>query len=234
MFNSFLNDYLRIFNSSFPLQTVKVKKGATNNKWITKGIKISCIKKRNLYLACRHNTNEDAKQHYRLYSKILAQVIREAKTMYYNKKIKKSDNKYKATWDIIKEMTGNQHPKIEVQDIKVKNRHITDLQKVIDVFNDYFTFKEDKVTTCKTPKRLNKVKKGNCGLNLNGTRPSSSFTLRNLSTQEISAIIKSIKTKNTCGYDGISTKLLKVSREYITSPLTYMCNKVILTGIFPD
>jgi len=48
-------------------------------------------------VACRHNTNEAAKQHYRLYSKILAQVIREAKTMYYNKKIQKSDNKYKAT-----------------------------------------------------------------------------------------------------------------------------------------
>jgi exonuclease III len=64
MFNSFLNDYLRIYNSSFPPQTVKVRKEATNNKWITKGIKISCIKKRNLYLACRHNTNEDAKQHY--------------------------------------------------------------------------------------------------------------------------------------------------------------------------
>jgi Notch-like protein len=56
----------------------------------------------------------------------------------------------------------------------------------------------------------------------------------NLSTQQISAIIKLIKTKNTCEYDGISTKLLKVSGEYITSPLTYICNKVFLTGIFPD
>ena len=29
MFNSFLNDYLRIFNSSFPLQTVMVKNNLT-------------------------------------------------------------------------------------------------------------------------------------------------------------------------------------------------------------
>ena len=65
-------------------------------------------------------------------------------------------------------------------------------------------------------------------------QPSPSFAFRNLSTQEISAIIKSITTKNTCGYDGISTKLLKASRKYITSPLTFICNKVILTGIFPD
>ena len=86
MFNSFLNDYLRCFNSSFPLQTVRVRKEATNNNWITKGIKISCIKKINLYLACRHDTNEAAKQHYRLYCKILTQVISEAKSTYYNKK----------------------------------------------------------------------------------------------------------------------------------------------------
>ena len=69
---------------------------------------MSCIKKRNLYLACRHNTNEAAKQHYRLYCKILAQVITDAKSMYYNKKIQKSDNKYKATRGIIKEITGRQ------------------------------------------------------------------------------------------------------------------------------
>ena len=88
MFNSFLNEYLRIFNSSFPLYTVMIRKNFTNNKWITKGIKISCNNKRKLHLACRQNNTEEIKWHYRLYSKILANVIREAKTIYYNKKIK--------------------------------------------------------------------------------------------------------------------------------------------------
>jgi hypothetical protein len=32
----------------------------------------------------------------------------------------------------------------------------------------------------------------------------------------------------------ISTKLLKISATYICSPLTYICNKSILSGIFPD
>ena len=144
MFNSFLNNYLRIFNSSFPLQTVVVRKNSTKNKWITKGIQTSCNNKRKLYKACRQNTDEEIKQHYRLYSKILANVIREAKTLYYNKKILKFNNKYKTTWDVIKEVTGHQCPKIEVQDIKVENEHITDLQEIAEVFNDYFTFKKDK------------------------------------------------------------------------------------------
>jgi uncharacterized lipoprotein YehR (DUF1307 family) len=46
----------------------------------------------------------------------------------------KSDNKYKATWGIIKEITGRQQQKIEIQDIKVKNIHITDFQDIADAF----------------------------------------------------------------------------------------------------
>jgi hypothetical protein len=36
------------------------------------------------------------------------------------------------------------------------------------------------------------------------------------------------------GYAEISTKLLKISANYICSPLTYICNKSISTGIFPE
>ena len=54
------------------------------------------------------------------------------------------------------------------------------------------------------------------------------------STREICSIIKSIKSKNTYGYDEISTKILKISSNYITSPLTHICNKIILSGSFPD
>jgi hypothetical protein len=45
IFNSFLNDYLRIFNSCFPLQTELPKGNFTKRNWITKGIKISCNNK---------------------------------------------------------------------------------------------------------------------------------------------------------------------------------------------
>jgi hypothetical protein len=39
-----------------------------------------------------------------------------------------------------------------------------------------------------------------------------------------------------CGtwFDEVSTKLLKISATYICSPLTYFCNKSILSVIFPD
>jgi hypothetical protein len=234
MFNYFLNDYLRIFNSSFPLQTVMIRKNSTNNEWITKGIKISCNNKRKLYLACRHHNNEEIKGYYQLYSNILANVIREAKKINYRKKILRSNNKYKTTWDIIKEISGHQHHTINMQDIKVANEHIIDQQEIAEVFNDYFTFKKDKVHKYKAQNRLHDVTSRNCYTNNNDIHPSSSFVFRTFSTKEISSIVKSIKTKSSHGYDGISTEILKVSSNYIISPLTYICNKAILSDVFLD
>jgi Notch-like protein len=56
----------------------------------------------------------------------------------------------------------------------------------------------------------------------------------NASTHEIEKIIKSLKCKNTVGYDEISAHILKLSRPYIISPLTYIFNAVLNTGTFPD
>ena len=36
------------------------------------------------------------------------------------------------------------------------------------------------------------------------------------------------------GYDEVSTRILKISAPYILSPLTYIFNKALTTGIFPD
>ena len=60
------------------------------------------------------------------------------------------------------------------------------------------------------------------------------FKLMPLSTKNVRNIIKSLNTKNSHGYDGISTKLLKLSSPFILSPLTHICNKSLSLGIFPD
>ena len=58
--------------------------------------------------------------------------------------------------------------------------------------------------------------------------------MRSASTKETEEIIKFLKPKNSSGYDGITTKLIKISTSFISSPLTYICNKSLSSGIFPD
>ena len=57
-----------------------------------------------------------------------------------------------------------------------------------------------------------------------------SFTnieLKNTTTGEIEKIIKELKSKRSCGYDEITTKILKISSPFIVSPLTYICNRML-------
>jgi hypothetical protein len=60
------------------------------------------------------------------------------------------------------------------------------------------------------------------------------LVIKAFSTKEITSIFKTLKTKNSHDFDEISMKLLKIIAPYICSPLTYICNKSILSGTFPD
>jgi hypothetical protein len=54
-----------------------------------------------------------------------------------------------------------------------------------------------------------------------------------VSCKEIEDLVNSLKMKDYYDYDGISTKILKQSIPYISSPLTHVCNLMISTGLFP-
>jgi hypothetical protein len=58
--------------------------------------------------------------------------------------------------------------------------------------------------------------------------------LNKTTTYEISKIINSLQSKTSHGYDEISDKILKASAPFILSPLTYIFNTVLSSGIFPD
>ena len=57
--------------------------------------------------------------------------------------------------------------------------------------------------------------------------------LKFLTSKEIKNVVNSFKPKGSHGYDGIPIKILKLDVPYILSPLTYLCNLMISTGIFP-
>jgi len=54
------------------------------------------------------------------------------------KNIQKSSNKCKATWDIIKQLTNNQHSQPDIQELVIDSKHLKDQQDITDTFNNYF------------------------------------------------------------------------------------------------
>jgi hypothetical protein len=104
------------------------------------------------------------------------------------------------------------------------------------MFNDYFLTVADTV--------IGNIKKEN--YDPRDTMNPSNYSINNFNskfptincnyatTYEISMISKSLKTKASYGYDETPTKILKLSTPLIICPLTYICNKSLSSGVFPE
>jgi hypothetical protein len=46
-------------------------------------------------------------------------------------------------------------------------------------------------------------------------------------------VIRFVKAKGSHGHDEITTKILKISAPFISTPLSYIFNKSMISGIFP-
>jgi hypothetical protein len=94
------------------------------------------------------------------------------------------------------------------------------------VFNKYFlSVAEDIIHDIK--KNVNNMEDPEYYMSKLSQSSSPSIKLKNTSTKEVEKIIKPLILKNTHGYDGISTKILKASAPFICSPLSHICNKTI-------
>ena len=47
-------------------------------------------------------------------------------------------------------------------------------------------------------------------------------------------IINKLPNKNSCGFDNLSTKIIKALRDYLIKPLILIINQILYTGVFPS
>ena len=152
--------------------------------------------------------------------------------MTLGERILKSNNKSKTTWDIINELFGKQHMTHDTKKLTIDGNNLTNQQSIADAFNKYFSFIVDKTNSHGIGiKNHGKLCAYNYLVQQGGDSP---LVFTPTSTQEIISIIKSLNMKNSFGYDEISTKILKIRTNFICSPLTYIFNKSVSTGIFPE
>jgi hypothetical protein len=101
------------------------------------------------------------------------------------------------------------------------------------VFNKYFlSVAEDIIHDIK--KNVNNTEDPEYYMSKSCKNSSPSIKFKTTSSKEVEKIIKSLRLRNKHGYDGISTKILKASGPFISSPLSHICNKTITSGIFPN
>ena len=105
---------------------------------------------------------------------------------------KKSKNH---TWDIIKELTNNQHSQPDIQELIIDRKHLKDQQDVTDAFNNYFSSVIDKISKKNVKNMINneKIPTFHQYLEQNCDYLPPSLIIKTFSTKEITSIIKALK-----------------------------------------
>ena len=124
----------------------------------------------------------------------------------------------------------------EISWLNINGLLIQNQLTIANTLNSYFSATAEEIMGINHIDKMNHLRHGEPVNNIlqNCKRPYPGIKFRYKSTKEIKRIIKSLKTKNAHRYDEISVKILKWCAPFISSPLTYICNKSLELGIFPS
>lgn len=228
-YNLFHDTLVREFENCFPKKVVKSNyKKPCKKPWLTKGIKISCNHKRELYLTTRKSNDPETVNYYKNYCATLRKVIKKSKSMCIMSEINTSDNKIKTIWNIITRETGQ--PRVQEDGITIKaNGNLTNNKpEVENILNNHFLNVVEKIGSKCSSEEARRL--------MEEALPTQFDTIEIPSTSpsEIRKIINSLKNKSSHGIDGISSRIIKACSQEISGILSNICNSSLKQGIFPD
>ena len=234
-YNRFIEHITVVKEKHLPYRFVKFNKHRhKGNKWITYGL-IKSINSRDQKLLRLRQLEEGTseyqalKQNISCFNNILKKQIREAKKLYYHETFEKYKNDMKNTWKTISDiLCKSSKSSNAIKEIKVQNKIISDSSDICNSFNEFFINIGPNLASNIKPSKdvhyksyLKKV-------------ISSSFHFDLVNEEDVMKTVKSLKSKNSAGFDGISTNLLKILIPAVIKPLTLIINQSLATGIFPD
>ena len=153
--------------------------------------------------------------------------IRNAKRSYYANLFEKSKTSAKDTWAAIKViMNSNSNQTKFPKYFQINDMRVMDKNVIANQFNIFFL-----ISVAQTIPNVDTHKTVNSYL-INKT--SSAFKFKLVTEEDIFKTISKLDSKNSTGYDQISSDLLKRINEYIHKPLTLIVNQSLSSGIFPN
>lgn len=217
-FNNFFELFHLFYNLCFPWKRIK-KSTKVRPKWISKGLRVCCKRKRQLLWEYRKKRSLSNKNKFVALSSRLNNIIKLTQKSQNDNYIKNAPNKSKATWNVINSKKLNT-PKDYIQQIIVDNNVITDPVDIANNFNIFFT----------NPRNLSAP---NCS-RIQIPYEVNSIFMQPTIAEDIYKIIQNLKDTKSTGYDGISTSILKLVLVKLSHILSYILNLCITNGAFPE
>lgn len=227
---TFMSTVTRVVDSHTKI--VKVKRSMHNLKpWITPGL-IKCMKNRDaLHSKSRmHPNNVIIKITYLRYRNYCINLLHSLKNRYERNELEINKSNPKQLWKTVKKICHYNSPKNQANElIKIK----ATTQESLDECNSYFSsVGKDLASNILT--KLGETEDSLAAKSKFAYESVPSLFLSPTDEQEINSIIKQLQIDSAPGLDGIQNRLIKIIIDYISIPLTHICNVSMSSGKFPD
>ena len=194
--------------------------------WMTAKLRSQIIEKNKLRLQS-HKNPEDLVLTAELRQKRnkLTSDLRNAEIRYYSKQLELNKSDLSQSWKILKTIIGKGINKTGRKlNFCINDNNVAESELIANEFNEFFTTIGSKLssTISCNASPMSYVDITEHSIYIYATTPT-----------EVKQIIKSLKNSSP-GWDEIPAFLLKLCANYYVQPLTYIINKSIENGIFPN
>ena len=162
---------------------------------------------------------------YKSYRNSLNRLILHEKHEFYRERFQKFRGNIRTTWSLINSLTKKSTNKNDtINAIKDGNGMlITDPTSICNKFVDKFSNLAKQLAPT-----ITHVHHGDPNLE------ASKLALQSINEHDVERIIKDLKSKTSCGWDGITNTVVKSLVTGVRLPLTIICNLSISQKVFPD
>jgi len=211
------DDIKESVEKSFPLKTRKVKYSFSMSQGLLKS------KNRKNKLLKKYKRGEIAKEVYIAYNKVYRKLIMKEQEKAFNEKISECGSDSKKRWSTLKSHLKISKSTDNVEKLIVNDESITDKQKIAESFKTHFETCAQKLAESVPNSTENNI--------LIDQQEEWEFTSTNI--DKVTKCIDSLQTKNSCGFDLLSNRMIKKEKNLFAKLLTPLINETLAAGVFP-
>jgi hypothetical protein len=227
-YEEFWNRYKNCHDVCFPLKRVRFNKNIhKKNPFMTFGLLTSRNTKNKLHKVAVSEPTEENVQRYKRFKAVYFRVLRGAKKLYFTSKLTANLKNPKKTWETLNEILGKSKQKESLSKINIYDVPESDPPKIANHYNSFFTSIGKKISDDVQSVDTQPEDYINYGRNI------PELALGNTTPEHIIKIVSKFKPKPSCDIHGVSTKMVKFIVREIATPLSYIFNLSLETGVFP-
>ena len=226
-FEKFSTTLSLLYNRAFVKKTFKSVRKKIRKPWITFDLYKKIRNKNKVYRRYCHSPTENNKRKYVQLRNYTNKLLKLARKDYYKMKFYAIKGNMKKTWQLINGILGKSHNALP-NFINVNGKQISNSKDIANHFNNFFVnigpSLKNSLSLGNTDKFAKFLPKQN----------SNSVYFKAVSENEIIDVVKKLNCTNSCGIDEFNPDVIKNVIHYIVTPLCYIFNLSISTGVVPS